>query len=185
MSERVLALETATTFLSLGWLEGNAIREHTLNAGRAHAEVVVPALEAFMREVNATRAEVIAVGTGPGSYTGVRVGVSLALGLARGWNARVVGVPTLEAIAAQRDGLIAVTVDARKGNVYSALYRVQDGLILETLLEVDKRALEAFQALAPKDAVWLRDEAPSGAALARLGAQRQARGEHRLEISYL
>ncbi len=186
MSEhpRVLAIETATPFLSLGWLHTGTL-EHSVNAGRAHAELVVPELQRFLNTIGSSRAEVIAVGVGPGSYTGVRVGVSLALGLARGWNAAVVGVPTLEAMAAHADGLVAVTLDARKGNVYSALYRVMDGAILETVLEPAKRGSRDFEAEVPEGATWLRDVAPSGAALARLGLERHGRGEHDLEISYL
>ena len=187
---RVLGIETSTTYLSFGWLEvSNGIvtrsASHSALIGRAHSEQILGQLETFMAAQSATRADVIAVGVGPGSYTGVRVGVSLALGLARGWNASAVGVPSLEAIAGQRDGVIAVTLDARKGMVYSAVYRVQDQVILETLVEIAKRPLEEFAALAPPDAIWLRDAAPDGLALARLGLAAQQRGQTSLEISYL
>jgi tRNA threonylcarbamoyladenosine biosynthesis protein TsaB len=140
---------------------------------------------AFLQERQATRADLIAVGTGPGSYTGIRVGVSLALGLARGWKAVAIGVPSLETIAAAQDGLIAVTLDARKGKFYSAAYRVSDGRILETVVEPDKRSFEEFAALVPSDATWVRDAQPSGVALARLGLERAGRGETGLQISYL
>ncbi len=187
---RVLGIETSTTHLTFGWLELSAgivtcSAAHSVLIGRAHSELIVNQLEAFMAVQGATSADVIAVGVGPGSYTGVRVGVSLALGLGRGWNAHVVGVPSLEAIAAQRDGLIAVTLDARKGMVYSAAYHVQNGAILETLVGIAKRPLEEFTALAPSDAIWLRDAAPDGLALARLGLAAQQRGQTDVEINYL
>ena len=186
----VLAIETSTTYLSFGWLEvsaGAVTRSavHSAPIGRAHSELIVAQLEMFMASHSAFRPDVIAVGVGPGSYTGVRVGVSLALGLARGWNASAVGVPSLEGIAGQRDGVIAVTLDARKGMVYSAVYRVQNGVILETLVGIAKRPLEEFTALAPSDAIWLRDVAPDGLALARLGLAAQQRGQTSVEISYL
>ena len=187
---RVLGIETSTTYLSLGWLEVSAeivtrSAAHSALIGRAHSELILEQLETFMAEQGAISADVIVVGVGPGSYTGVRVGVSLAPGLARGWNASEVGVPSLEAIAGQRDGLIAVTLDARKGMVYSAVYRVRNGVILETLVDIAKRPLEEFTALVPSDAIWLRDTAPDGLALARLGLAAQQRGQTSVEISYL
>lgn len=187
---RVLGIETSTTSLSLGWLEVSAglvtrSTSHSELIGRAHSELILGKLEAFMAAQGATRADVIAVGVGPGSYTGVRVGVSLALGLARGWNASAVGVPSLEGIAAQRDGVVAVTLDARKGMVYSAVYHLHDQVILETLVGIAKRPLEEFSALVPSEAIWLRDAAPDGLALTRLGLAAQQRGQTSVEISYL
>ena len=186
----MLGIETSTTYLSFGWLEvtaGVVTRRaaHSAPIGRSHSELILGQLEAFLGLHGAAAPDVIAVGIGPGSYTGVRVGVSLTLGLARGWNARAVGVPSLEAIAAQRDGVIAVTLDARKGMVYSAVYHVQNGVILETLVETAKRPLEEFTALAPSDAIWLRDAAPDGLALVRLGLLAQQRGQTSVEINYL
>lgn len=187
---RVLGIETSTGYLSLGWLEVSAgivtrSASHGALIGRAHSELVLAQLETFMGLQGATKADVIAVGVGPGSYTGVRVGVSLALGLARGWNASAVGVPSLEAMAGQQDGVIAVTLDARKDMAYSAVYRVQDQVIVETLVTVAKRPLEAFEDLVPTNAIWLRDAAPDGVALARLGLAAHRRGQTSVEISYL
>ena len=187
---RVLGIETSTGHLSLGWLEVSAgivtqSASHSAPVGRAHSELILAQLETFMAAQGATAADVIAVGVGPGSYTGVRVGVSLALGLARGWHAHAVGVPSLEAIAGQSEGVVAVTLDARKGMVYSAAYRVQGGAILETLVMVDKREAAAFAALVPDDATWLRDAAPDSVALARLGLAARRRGQTSLDISYL
>jgi tRNA threonylcarbamoyladenosine biosynthesis protein TsaB len=182
---KVLSLETSTPFLSLGWLEEGRGSEHSLRLDRAHAERGLPELEAFLGASASGNPELIVVGNGPGSYTGVRVGVSLALGLARGWNASVFGVSTLEATAAAHEGVIAVTFDARKGSVYSAAYRVHEGRILETLLAPEKRELEVFKSRVPPEATWLEDSAPSGLALARLGFERFERGERGVEISYL
>jgi tRNA threonylcarbamoyladenosine biosynthesis protein TsaB len=189
---RVLALETATPYLSVGLLEVNGDLEmikleRAERVERAHAELALGCVQDIFLEANLEpRADVIAVGTGPGSYTGVRVAASLALGLARAWNAVVIGVPTLNVIAAAHDGLVAVTWDARKGNVYSAVYCVAHGSILETPVGIEKRTLENFEKLIPDGALLVRDEAPSGIALARLGLERFRRGEiGELELSYL
>ncbi len=193
---RVLALETATPFLVAGLLElhdglETLALERSERVERGHAERALGFVqEVFQAATLEPRAELIVVGSGPGSYTGVRVGASLALGLARAWNARVIGVPTLEAIAAAHDGLVAVTLDARRDNVYGAVYRVSGGVpgasILEVIVPIRKHALEDFTKLVPDGASWLRDASPSGLALARLGLQAFERGkESKLELSYL
>ncbi len=191
-SVRVLALETATPYLSVGLLtvDGDleTIKlERAERVERAHAELALGHIQNIFLEANLEPcADVIAVGTGPGSYTGVRVAASLALGLARAWSAVVIGVPTLDVIAAAHKGFVAVTWDARKGNVYSAVYHVSNGVILETPVGIEKRTLEHFEKIAPDGAFWVRDEAPSGLALARLGLERFKRGEiGELELSYL
>ena len=107
------------------------------------------------------------------------------LGLARVWKAKLVGVSTLEAIAATTDGTVAVSLDARRGNVYSAIYQVLNGRILEVLSVVEKRVLKDFQALIPSNAIELSDVPPNPLALARLGLERFKRGETELTLEYL
>ena len=188
----VLALETATPFLSVGLLrleDGREVSsvERIERVERAHAERALEQIEdAFIEAKLPPFADLIVVGTGPGSYTGVRIAASLGLGLARAWNAVAVGVPTLEAVAATRDGTVAATWDARKGCVYCALYTVEGGFIHQAPVPVGKRSLEDFEKLVPDGAIWVRDEAPSGLALARLGLERFSRGQvGELELSYL
>ena len=185
----VLALDTATPHLALGLLEvqdGRTVTalEHTERVERGHAEVILERVAAlFERARLAARADRVVIGTGPGSYTGVRVGASLALGLARGWGAEVVGVPTLEAIAAgAEDGLVAVTLDARRGSVYSAAYRVAGGQVLETVAGIEKRTLEAFRELIPPKSTWLEDGTASGTTMAKMGLER---AHLLLEVRYL
>ncbi len=188
---RILALETSTPYFCAGLLEV----EHDLEVfkleqidfvDRAHAELGIEKIQTLFRAANLEpKADLIVVGTGPGSYTGVRVAASLGLGLARVWKASVVGVSTLEAIAATRDGVVAVSLDARRGNVYSAIYQVLNGKILEVLNGVEKRTLEDFRALIPENAIKLEDAAPNPLVLARLGLERFKRGETELTLEYL
>ncbi len=173
-----MALETSTPFLVLGWLDGSNQREQAHPVERAHAEQICNHLEQF----NVPRADLIAVGAGPGSYTGVRLAASFALGLARAWNAKVVRVPTLEAIAVQETGIVAVSVNAFRGNVYSAIYEV--GSSLTTLVPLEKRPRAEFQALIPVGAQHLEDVAPSGIGLAQLAQKRLVSGQN-LELLYL
>ncbi len=188
----VLALETATPYLSIGLLrleDGREVSavERIERVDRSHAERALEYIQDVFRDAKIEPfADLIVVGTGPGSYTGVRVAASLGLGLARAWNAGALGVPTLEAVAASRDGTVAVTWDARKGSVYCALYTVEGGFIHQTPVPIGKRSLEDFEKLVPDGATWVRDEAPGGLALARLGLERFRPGQvGELELSYL
>ncbi|HWG85004.1 MAG TPA: tRNA (adenosine(37)-N6)-threonylcarbamoyltransferase complex dimerization subunit type 1 TsaB, partial [Deinococcales bacterium] len=188
--QTVLAIETATPYLVLGLLQvaddgSEAIAlEHVERVERAHAELAVPRVQELLQRAGSPVPTLLVVGAGPGSFTGVRVGASLALGMARGWGATVVGVPTLEAIAATvSDGVVAAGLDARKGNLYGAAYRVRGGLIEETLLAVDKRPREEFLSTLPPGCAVLEDAPPGGLALGRLGL-RQGRPAP-LDLVYL
>jgi tRNA threonylcarbamoyladenosine biosynthesis protein TsaB len=168
----VLALETSTEHLVLGWL-GETPKEASHHLGRAHAESLTAHLEAFMYGL--PKPDLVAVGAGPGSYTGVRVAASLGLGLARAWGVEVVRVSTLAAIAATQSGLVAVSLNALRGNVYCAVYQDQT-----VLLEVAKRPKTEFLAQIPDGAVHFDDVPPSGLGLARLALA----GQHS-EVLYL
>ena len=177
----ILALDTATPWLTLAlrWPGG----EHVVSreVGRAHAEQLPGAVEALFAEAGLPlRADLLIIGTGPGSYTGVRVGASYALGLARVWGAAVRGVSTLEALVSG-DGPQAVSMDARKGNLYGAAYDVQAGTVTGVRQAPAKHALEAFEALtAPLP--HHRDHAPDGLALLRAGLDHGVDG---WELAYL
>jgi tRNA threonylcarbamoyladenosine biosynthesis protein TsaB len=188
ISQTVLAIDTSN-HLTLALLETDGLQEtlalqHSEDVGRAHAEIILERIqELFARANLRPHADLIAVGTGPGSYTGLRVGASLALGLARAWNATVIGVPSLEAIAVTRDGLVTVSMDARRGNVYSASYLVAAGTILEVLEPIAKRPLEGFV----HEEIWLRDQVVNGLEVGRLGIKKSSSPDLKvgLEVMYL
>jgi tRNA threonylcarbamoyladenosine biosynthesis protein TsaB len=185
---RILAIDTSN-YLALAILETDGTREmltleHSEDVGRAHAEVILERIQALFARANLSpHADLIAIGTGPGSYTGLRVGASLGLGLARAWNAQVIGVPSLEAIAVTREGRVTVSMDARRGNIYSASYRVESGEILEVLEPIAKRPLEGFVA----EEIWLRDQVVNALEVARLGFKKSSSPDRDsgLEVMYL
>ncbi|WP_086619650.1 tRNA (adenosine(37)-N6)-threonylcarbamoyltransferase complex dimerization subunit type 1 TsaB [Erythrobacter tepidarius] len=96
---RILAIETASEACSVALFESGAMiaRDHRL-IGRGHAEALVPMIAALPAK---GRAERILVSLGPGSFTGVRIGLATARALAFAWGAEVLGYPTLALIAAQ------------------------------------------------------------------------------------
>lgn len=96
---RTLAIETASEACSIALVEGEALLAHDHRLiGRGHAEALVPMIGALPGK---GRAERILVSLGPGSFTGVRIGLATARALGFAWGAEVLGFPTLALIAAQ------------------------------------------------------------------------------------
>ncbi len=168
-----LALDTATPWLTLAlnWPGGEAT--FAREVGRAHAEELPAAVrELFAGAGLPFHAGAIVIGTGPGSYTGVRVGASYALGLGRVWGAAVRGVSTLEGLV-RGDGRQAVSLDARKGNVYGAVYAAVDGAVQDVVHPPQKYAQEEFAALIGP-LPHHQGAAPDGLALLRAGLRHGA-----------
>jgi tRNA threonylcarbamoyladenosine biosynthesis protein TsaB len=130
-----LAIECATRTVGIAFLDQKKIlAEVYLDAGGRHAEVLLPALEKLFLLTGLTteRVDLLVCSTGPGSFTGVRIGVSTIKGLALATGKPIVGVSTLEALAMNvfpSRRLICPLLDARKNQVYAGLYRMgPDGL---------------------------------------------------------
>ncbi|MDV6375030.1 tRNA (adenosine(37)-N6)-threonylcarbamoyltransferase complex dimerization subunit type 1 TsaB [Deinococcus arenicola] len=182
----ILALDTATPHLTLALRWDGGEVAFSKEVGRAHAEELPAATrELFAGAGLSFHADLIVIGTGPGSYTGVRVGASYALGLGRVWGAAVRGISTLEALV-RGDGPQAVSLDARKGNVYGAVYEVRAGAVDSVQHAPHKLSLEDFQALAGSLPQLPNptppDLAPNGLALLEAGVRH---GTENWELAYL
>jgi tRNA threonylcarbamoyladenosine biosynthesis protein TsaB len=194
---RVLGLDTATAIASVGLASDSAlIIERHRPVGSSHARCILPLIDEVLRaaELRLGALDLLAVSIGPGSFTGLRIGLATIKGLALGCGLPVVGVPTLQAYAAAlgpRPGTVWPVLDARKGEVYAAGYR-WSGEHLEELAPPAAMAPASLAALLTSpctlvgdgvDAygeVWPSDEGfdrrtlaacpPNGAVVARLGA---------------
>lgn len=148
---KILAIETTAIEGSIALMdESHLIAEYRLNVPTRHAERIMVSIDHLLKQslTKLSDLDAIAVSVGPGSFTGLRVGLATAKGLAVGANLPLVLVPTLETMAAAfpyAHPLIAPFVDAHKGEVYTALFdakkenleRLQDdrAIIPETALE--------------------------------------------------
>lgn len=126
---KILAIDTSTDYLTLAVTDGDKVlaRLHR-KAARRHSSLLVPMIEGLMKRSRLRLGDLgaICIGVGPGSFTGLRIGVTTVKGLSYISGKPVVAVPTFDAIArnARRlKGVICVVLDARKGKVYSAIYR--------------------------------------------------------------
>ena len=125
----VLALDTSTARGSLALVEeGRDPVEAYLTPGTTHSKTLLPEIDRLLSGRGLTPAglDLIAVGLGPGSFTGLRIGLAAAKGLAWAAGKPLIGVPTLDALAQGYSGeavQVCPLLDARKGQFYTALYK--------------------------------------------------------------
>lgn len=125
----MLGLDASTMVGSVALVTDGVVEgEYTLKVRRTHSERLLPAVERVLSDADLTIADIdaVSVAVGPGSFTGLRIALATAKGLAYARRLPVVGVGTLEALAAPWwwfPGLILVMLDARRGEVYAAAYR--------------------------------------------------------------
>ena len=129
----ILAFETSAKPVSVAVYEtGNKLLgQYFQNNGFSHSRTLMSMAESLLSNLGLKPADlgVIAVANGPGSFTGVRIGVSAAKGLAYGLDIPVCGISTLEAMASQTkqpDAIICPVMDARRNQVYNALFEWKD-----------------------------------------------------------
>ena len=132
---RILALETSAKAVSAAITEdGRVLASGYQDTGLTHSRTLMPIVEHLFQNTGLSPESVdaIAVAVGPGSFTGIRIGVSAAKGLAFALDKPAVGVSTLAAMArnvAFAGGLIVCAMDARRQQVYNALFAAEDGVL--------------------------------------------------------
>lgn len=148
----VLGIESSATAASAAVVEDNRLLgQYYCNTAMTHSQTLLPMAEGLLKALGKSWREfnLLAVSAGPGSFTGVRIGVSCVKGLAFPYNTPCCGVSTLEAIAyggiSCEGCVICAVMDARCGQVYNALFRVEKGA-LTRLTEDRAIAISALSA---------------------------------------
>ena len=202
---KILGVDTSTPIGSVGLIDGGRfVAEHTLSIVKAHSSRLMPAIDQILKwgDLAVHDLDACAVGIGPGSFTGIRIGVGAIKSLCYALKKPIVGISTLEAIAYNlryTDKLICPILDARKDEVYGALFRGGQNFLrksddlcvpIESLLsQIDddvifvgdglRRYEPVVQEQFGKD-VPLADpifNVPRGASIARIGYDRLRNGQ--------
>ena len=217
----ILAFDSTAKVASVALMRnGQTLAEYSLNCGLTQSELLLPMAEHCLASVRADFSDLscLACTVGPGSFTGVRIGVATVKGLAFGKNLPCVEVSTLEALAENLRGLrgiICACMDARRGQVYNALFSSDENgmeritedraISLEALSEdlkkyegqtiylvgdgydVARKHLEAANVTLAVTPIGLRNQsaASCAAVAARLLAEGKAKSDRELSPSYL
>ncbi len=162
---KLIAVDTATKYVSCAALENGVLAGERLQLfENNHSVILMPLLDNLLELCGwqPEQVDVWAAVTGPGSFTGVRIGVSTVRALAHGQNKKVVGVNTLETMAAGQgvcDRPIAVMLDARRDQIYGACYCLEDGMPKEILAPVACSYDELVGRLPDEDCLFMGDGA--------------------------
>lgn len=158
---KILGIDTTTGRLCLGLYVDGKFYEHSLQAGRNLSALLVPAIQRVIAAVGLKIGEIdyFACGLGPGSFTGMRIGLATIKGLSVVKNKPVIGIPTLDILAKNApvgDRLIITALDARRSLIYCSSYKYEQGSLKRksayTLLTLDE-LIKKF----PRKAVILGD----------------------------
>lgn len=130
---KILGIETSANVASVAYIDGDSlISEITLNTKLTHSQTLMPMLD-HMCQISGTNLEdidAIAIASGPGSFTGLRIGAATVKGLALALDKPIIPVPTLDSLAYNinfADSIVCPIMDARRKQVYTAIYEMEEG----------------------------------------------------------
>lgn len=135
----ILSIDSSTPVAGVAVLnEEQMMGESMLNTKNTHSEKLLVLVDTLLQELRLTMADIdaIAVAQGPGSFTGLRIGMATAKGLAQGGGKRLIAVPTLDALAHRMSGisgLICPILHAKRSEVYTAAYKCSTSGLVERL----------------------------------------------------
>lgn len=206
-----MLIETSAKICSAALaVDGKVVFSKKNDEGMAHARLLPGFVDEVLKNLGGAKIDAVAVSSGPGSYTGLRIGVATAKGLAFGYDAPLIAVPTLELLAytvkssveVEKDALICPMIDARRMEVYSQLFdadvkeagETQAEIITEDsykeLLQTGKKVYFAGDGSAKcsgvitsENAVFVDSIEPDAANMAELAERRLRNGEF-VDVAY-
>ena len=158
---KILGLDTSTKFLCLGIYDNAKVYTYNLDLGRKHSVLLVPTIKRILDALGWRLNDIdyFACGLGPGSFTGMRVGVATIKGLAWALKKKIVGLPTLDVLARNAElnaGFVAPVIDAKRNLMYTCIYKIEKGR-LRKLTPYLLLSLDDFLKKVKKDTLILGD----------------------------
>lgn len=165
---RILALDSSGLVASVAMIEDDTmLAEYTVNYKKTHSQTLLPMLDtiAGMIELDLQSVDAIAVASGPGSFTGLRIGSATAKGLGQALDKPLIAVPTVEALAFNlynTDKVICPIMDARRNQVYTGVYRFinQELRVVKDQTAIDIEEIIAFLNEMKEQIIFLGDGVP-------------------------
>lgn len=150
---KILGIETSSNVASVAYVNDDVlVSEITLNNKLTHSQTLMPMLDQMcgLCGLELEEVDAIAIASGPGSFTGLRIGAATVKGLALGLDKPIIPVPTLDAMAyniAHSASIICPIMDARRQQVYTAIYRMEDGKLVKETEDLNISIDELIQEL--------------------------------------
>lgn len=159
-SMKILGIDTSSKYLALGVLDGTSVCEYNLELGTRLSGSLVVTIKRVLDALGYRPCDIdyFACGLGPGSFTGLRVGLAAIKGFSWSVNKPIAAIPSADILARNFDkpqGIAVVAVDAKRGLLYTSIYRMQDGCLKriapfmlltpqELLRKINKTVSKAF-----------------------------------------
>ena len=144
---KILAIDTSTVIATCAVMEDeNMLGEFSLNQNMSHSENLVPMIKEVLDnlKLQVSDIDLYGVAVGPGSFTGLRIGIATVKAFAHVYNKPIIGVSTLEGLAfnLSYNGLIVPMIDARRNRVYTGIYKWENNELINlmepTVMDIDK-----------------------------------------------
>lgn len=140
----ILAIDTSSPVASVAVMSnGVLLGEYMVNNGKTHSQILMPMISDLLEKIGirVSDIDVFATSLGPGSFTGLRIGIATAKALAQVGKKKIIGISALDGLCANvtagKDVFVCPIVDARRGNVYNAIYKDGVKMVSDRLIPLD------------------------------------------------
>lgn len=144
----LLSVDSSAVTASAALTDGDAvIKSELINKGLTHSETLLPLIEGVMQGYEYSSLDAIAVSAGPGSFTGIRIGIATVKGIAFPFDIPCIPVSTLEAIAynfVDENAIVCAVMDARRMQFYNSLFKIENSRVVR-ITEDKARPLEEIE----------------------------------------